>query len=71
MKCICGAKTMIKETRGNDYITYRIHICNVCGKKFVTKEEKMDTKEGLRMIRKIFYNKYIKKYNAKKKKRRR
>ena len=71
MKCICGATAFVKETRGNDYVTYRIRTCKVCGKEFVTKEEKMDTKEGLHMIRKIFYRKYIKPYNEKKKKGRR
>lgn len=65
MKCVCGGKAMTKETRGNDYVTYRVRICDVCGEKFVTKEEKMNTKEGLKMIRSIHYRKYIRPYKQK------
>ena len=64
MKCVCGGKTRVKETRGNDYAIYRVRKCLACGDEFVTKE-------GLKMIRKIFYHKYIKVYNEKKKKGRR
>ena len=71
MKCVCGGKTRVKETRGNDYAIYRVRKCLACGDEFVTKEDRMDTKEGLKMIRKIFYHKYIKVYNEKKKKGRR
>lgn len=61
MKCTCGGKMRIKETRGNDYITYRIRKCKECGNEAVTQETKMDYKEGKKMIRKIFYIRYLKK----------
>lgn len=66
MKCVCGGKQAIIETRGNDYTTYRVRHCLVCGKDIVTQETKMDYNEGIKMVRKIFYNKYIKKPPKKK-----
>lgn len=67
MKCICGGKIKIVETRGNDYVVYRMRKCPVCGKEFVTKESKIDYKEGKHMIRKIHSIRYGKVKEPKKK----
>ena len=66
MKCVCGAKLKLLESRGNDYNTYRLRMCPVCGKKTGTIESKMDYEECRKMIRKIFYVRYIKKPSTKK-----
>lgn len=58
MKCICGGKAGVIETRGNDYNVYRIRRCVVCGKEFITQETKIDASEGRSMIRKIHSIKY-------------
>jgi len=69
MKCICGGKLQIIETRGNDYTVYRIRRCPVCDEKVATKEEKIDYKEGRRLIRKIHFTRYGKREPFTKKKR--
>ena len=71
MKCVCGAKLRSKEARGNDYVIYRIRHCEACEREIVTQEIKMDYNEGLKMIRKIFYNRYIKKPSKKRRRRNR
>lgn len=68
MKCECGGILKIKDTRGNDYHTYRRRECDVCGKKCITEEVKMDFKEGLRLMRRIHYLKYQKEWRRRRRK---
>lgn len=58
MKCSCGGKIVVKDTRGNDYVVYRLRRCSVCGKEFVTKEIKVDYAEGKHIMYKIHSIKY-------------
>ena len=71
MKCICGHKTGVIDTRGNDYNVYRLHRCPVCKKEFVTKETKIDYTEGKKMLSKIHIIKYSEVKPVKKRRRRR
>ena len=68
MKCVCGARARNREGRGNNYNYYRLYDCPNCGKQFATIESRADYEECRKMIRKIFYVRYIK--NTKKRHRR-
>lgn len=69
MRCICGNKTIIVNTRGNDYNVYRLHRCPICNREFVTKETKIDYKEGKKMLHKIHATRYGEREPFKKKNR--
>lgn len=69
MKCSCGGKLLVEDSRGNDYVIYRLRRCSVCKKEFATKEVKVDYEEGKRLLHKIHSIKYGKREPFTKKKR--
>ena len=71
MKCSCGGKTRVEDTRSNDYTVYRFRKCIVCGKAFVTQESKIDFATGRRLMNKISNARYRPEKPVKKKPRRR
>ena len=71
MKCSCGGKIKVADSRGNDYVIYRLRKCPICGKEFITKETRIDYKEGKKMLIKIHTAKYQEIKPTKKRRRKR